>query len=479
MSKRVENKTKCCLLTDFGSTFTKISLVDLDQAKLLGQASAFTTITTTVLEGFTEAFEQLRAVVDLDQVDIGSKLACSSAGGGLKLISIGLAPDFTVEAARRAALGAGARILKSYSYYLDNEDLKEIESLQPDIILLSGGENGGNKKCIIANAGVLAKLSISVPIIVAGNVDAKNQIDEIFLAAGNDYYFTENVMPSVNHLNVDPVRGLIRQIFMEQIIKANGMKDVQGAISNVIMPTPTAVLVAAELLSKGAGQYAGLGDIMVVDIGGATTDIHSVSAPVQDHSLFYDGMEEPASKRTVEGDLGMRYSALSLFESLGEASFLKYCDDMVDIKAECIFRTLNPNFVPLDQPAKEFDEVIAKNCVATATLRHSGTIRRSYLNGKNVMVQSGKDLRNIKYVIGTGGVIVNSTAPYEILKCSILDEDRVLAPTAPSLILDKEYLLAAMGLLSSQYPEIAFRILTDNLLTLKPFLSETLSGCKR
>lgn len=474
MSVREANKTKCCLLTDFGSTFTKVSLVDLDEEKLLGQASAFTTITTSVLEGFTEALGQLQRVVDLDRVDIVSRLACSSAGGGLKLIAIGLAPDFTVEAARRAALGAGARILKSYSYYLDNEDLAEIEALAPDIILLSGGENGGNKKCIIANAAVLANLSIPVPIIVAGNIDAKDQIDEIFTSAGKDYYFTENVMPSVNHLNVDPVRGLIRQIFMEQIIKANGMKDVEGTISNVIMPTPTAVLVAAELLAKGAGKYPGLGDVMVVDIGGATTDIHSVSAPIQDQSLFYDGLEEPGSKRTVEGDLGMRYSALSLLESLGEASFLKYGNETGDIKAECIYRTLNPNFVPEDQPDKDFDEVIAKNCVETATLRHSGTVRRSYLNGRNVMVQSGKDLRNIKYVIGTGGVIVNSAAPYEILKCSVLDRDCVLAPTEPSMILDKEYLLAAMGLLSSHYPAIAFRILTDNLLTLKPLLPENL-----
>lgn len=457
---------KACLLADFGSTYTKVSLVDLDRAKLLGAASAFTTIATSVTEGFAEAAARLADKVDLSDVEIVARLACSSAGGGLKVVSVGLAPDFTVEAARRAALGAGARILKSYSYYLRPEERTEIENFKPDIILLTGGENGGNKKCIIENAGVLSKLSLPIPIIVAGNVDAQGAIAQIFDAAGQEYYCTENVMPSVNHLNVDPVRALIRQIFMDRIVKANGMKDVASSISNVLMPTPTAVLVAAELLAKGTGQYPGAGDVLVIDIGGATTDVHSVSAPRQDKSLYYDGLEEPTAKRTVEGDLGMRYSALSLYESLGEAAFDNHPIKFSDIKTQCRFRTLHPNFVPTERSDIAFDEVIAKNCVKTAVRRHCGTVRQSYLNGHPVMVQSGKDLRKIKWVIGTGGVIINSPAPDEILKCAVINERDLLAPQNPRFSFDREYLFSAMGLLSTIYPEVAYEILIDNLSTL-------------
>lgn len=458
---------KCCLLTDFGSTYTKVSLVDLAAEKLLGQASAFTTVSTSVLDGFKEAVRRLGLLIDLDEVEIVSKLACSSAGGGLKLIAIGLAPDFTVEAARRAALGAGARILKSYSYFLKDADLKEIQDLQPDIILLSGGENGGNKKCIIENARVLARLSIRVPIVVAGNDRAKAEIEEILSAAGQQYHFTENVMPSVNHLNVLPVRALIRQIFMEQIVHAKGMQDVRASVNQVIMPTPTAVLSAAELLAKGAGRCRGLGDLMVIDIGGATTDIHSVSEPLQDSSLFFDDLEEPRSKRTVEGDLGMRYSALSLFESLGEEAFVRYGAERADIRERCLYWTGHPDFVPVEAADLAFDEIIAKNCVQTATQRHSGSVRRSYRNGHNLLVQSGKDLRNIKFIIGTGGILVNSLDAHGILECAILNQESLLSPVQPRLVLDRQYLMASMGLLSSLYPETAYRILSENIVELK------------
>lgn len=457
----------CCLLTDFGSTYTKVSLVDLDAQQLLGQASAFTTITTSVIDGFDEAVGRLGEFVDLDEVTIVSNLACSSAGGGLKLIAIGLAPDYTVEAARRAALGAGARILKSYSYFLKEADLHEIEALRPDIILLSGGENGGNKKCIIENARMLARLAIAVPIIVAGNEMAHGAIEDILAASGSEYYFTENVMPSVNHLNVLPVRAVIRRIFMEQIVHANGMQEVQESVSQVIMPTPTAVLSAAELLARGAGSCPGLGDLMVIDIGGATTDIHSVSEPLQDSSLLFDDLEEPYSKRTVEGDLGMRYSAFSVYESLGEASFLKHGDHFTDSKERCLFRTRHPNFVPKEASELAFDAVIAKNCVQTATLRHAGTVRPSYRNGHNILVQSGKDLRNIKLIIGTGGVLINNPDAREILRWAISDQPAILAPVQPRLVLDQRYLLAAMGLLSSLYPETACRILIENLTELQ------------
>ena len=456
-------KCRACLLTDFGSTFTKISLINLDEATILGKSAAFTTVSTHVSEGFHQAWHTLTTQVDLSRVDIVARLACSSAGGGLKVIAIGLAPDYTVEAARRAALGAGARILKSYSYFLRAEDLVEIDALKPDIILLSGGENGGNKKCIIENARTLTRLSRAVPIVVAGNEAARDTIAEIFRDSGTKAYFTANVMPSIKGLNVLPVRAVIRRIFMDRIVEAKGMKEVAESFTNVIMPTPTAVLMAVELLSRGTPSQPGLGDVMAVDIGGATTDVHTVSEPIQDQSLLYDSLEEPLAKRTVEGDLGMRYSALSLYETLGEEAFQRWEPGISDIRALCEYRSRHPHFVAVSDREVQFDEVIAKNCVAAATLRHSGQVRRSWRSGHDVLVQSGKDLRRIQYVIGTGGVLVNSRRPADILRCSVLDQPGLLAPVSPELLLDERYLLSAMGLLSSIDPETALRILKKNL----------------
>jgi uncharacterized protein (TIGR01319 family) len=206
------------LLIDFGSTYTKLTAVDLEKEEIIATSKDLTTVNTDIMIGFDNAYAKLEKAMDGMDINFVDKLACSSAAGGLKMIAIGLVPELTAEAAKRAALGAGARILGVYSYELSRGEMEEIKSRKPDIILLAGGTDGGNKDCIIHNARLIAENIKDVPVVVAGNKNARDEIEDIFKAAGIYYDATENVMPRLNVINVEPAREVIRKIFMAKII---------------------------------------------------------------------------------------------------------------------------------------------------------------------------------------------------------------------------------------------------------------------
>ncbi|WP_422484585.1 methylaspartate mutase accessory protein GlmL [Gudongella sp. DL1XJH-153] len=453
----------CYLIIDFGSTYTKLNLIDKNNGEIILSSCAHTTIDTNIKNGFDEALNKMKSNKAFSVVNILDVFGCSSAGGGLKMVAIGVTPNFTVEAAVSSALGAGARLLNTYSYFLRDEDVIEINNLEPDIVLLSGGAENGNKKYIIHNAKKLLKLNPNIPIVVAGNSSSNSEIREIFQINKINFVITDNVMPDVNRIYPDGAREEIRKIFMNQIVYAKGIEDIERMTSRILMPTPTAAMKAAELLSSGTSKHKGIGDVLVVDIGGATTDVHSVSNPAKANSFLVEGLIPPNNKRTVEGDLGMRYSALSLYENLGEESFLKYYKDVDDIRTRCEYRKENPDYIPEDENQYEFDMMMAKSCAFASIRRHCGKIRSTYANGKNVIVQSGKDLRDIKYVIGTGGVIVNSKDPIEILKECIGYEPNLLLPKSPRFLVDNKYILSAVGVLSMIDSDLAFEILLNNL----------------
>lgn len=313
---------KVYLTIDFGSTYTKLTAIDLGTEEILATSKAITTIEDDIMIGFNNAYvaleEQMSQKTDLDKIEFVRKVACSSAAGGLKMVAIGLVPDLTADAAKKAALGAGARVIETFSFELNNREMKKIKELPLDIILLAGGTDGGNKQCIIHNAKLIAKHQIEVPVIVAGNKGAEDEIEEIFEEAGIDYYIADNVMPKLNKLNVEPAREAIRKVFMNKIVEAKGLSNAEQFVSGILMPTPAAVLKAAEVLADGSDEEAGLGDLIIVDIGGATTDIHSIGKGMPTQAgVIPKGLEDPYSKRTVEGDLGMRYSALALLEAAG------------------------------------------------------------------------------------------------------------------------------------------------------------------
>ena len=437
------------MLVDFGSTYTKISLIDIENGRLFERVNAHTSVKEGVDKGFEEALKKLDEKVNLKNLEIKEVLACSSAYGGLKMVGIGITPQYTTEAAKRALVGAGAKLIKAYNYYLKERDIEEIEKLNPDIVLLTGGADGGNKDYIIENAKKLSKIK-NIPLVIAGNSSVKGEIENILKKSNSNYIFAENVMPDVNRFTPEDAKEKIREIFMEKI------KD------RVLMPTPTAVLKAAELMAMGTEKYEGFGDLIVVDIGGATTDIHSVSEPHMLESNILEGLRESFLKRTVEGDMGMRYSAYSAFENYREG-FLSHNYKEEEIIKKCMVRKDNPEIIFQDEKELEFDKLIAENCVRVSINRHAGSVRRGYLNGHYIDFQDGKDLRFVKKVIGTGGVIINNKNPKEILEKIKDGEENKLTPENPSYFIDEKYILSHIGLLSTIDKDLAFKILSENL----------------
>jgi uncharacterized protein (TIGR01319 family) len=450
------------LLIDFGSTYTKLTLVDLKQETILATSKAITTVQDNIMIGFNEAYKLLSQKVDLSQYEIIKRLACSSASGGLKMVTLGLVPELTVEAAKRAALGAGARVLKTYSYEITDLEIDQMKELQVDIILLSGGTDGGNQKTIIHNAKKISQFK-NIPIVVSGNKCAYDEIKRIFDESGVNYVLTENVMPQLNEINVLPVREQIRGIFMKNIIQAKGLEEVIDTIDGILMPTPAAVLTASEVLAKGTDKQKGIGDLIVIDIGGATTDVHSLADGFPTTSgVNLRGLREPYSKRTVEGDLGMRYSALSLLEASGSLMISTYLkNDSIDIVKECKKRHDDIEMVPTSNDEVAFDEALAKVATKLAMDRHVGQIEIVYTPLGEGYNQYGKDLLDVKTIIGTGGVLVHSQHPHAILQEAMFNqtEPTSLKPKHPRIVIDQYYILSAMGLLATKMPEVALSIM--------------------
>ncbi|MEW8972904.1 MAG: methylaspartate mutase accessory protein GlmL [Tissierellaceae bacterium] len=452
----------CYLFIDFGSTYTKVTLVDIQKEEILGTGKSYTTVETDVTIGYNNALDKLFSKVKREEINIVKKLACSSAAGGLKIIAIGLVPELTAEAAKRAALGAGARVIKTYNHNLNNSELLEIKNSDADMILLAGGTDGGNFECIEHNAGMIVKHNIEIPVVVAGNKSSVDNIEELFNGK-IEYHVTENVMPNLNNINVDPARETIRNIFMKQIVNARGMEHVEESISEILMPTPASVLRAAKVLSRGTKDEVGIGDLAVIDIGGATTDIHSIGegAPSKP-SVIQRGLEEPIAKRTVEGDLGMRYSAISVFEAAGTRMIKKYLNiEDYNLEEEFKNRYNNTSFIPQKERDIAFDEAMAKVCADISMKRHAGRVEPIYSPLGAMYSQIGKDLMELPYIIGTGGVIVNSKNPDGILEASLftMDDPDSLKPRHPKFLIDRDYILSAMGLLSMVDENMAVRML--------------------
>jgi len=458
------------LLVDFGSTYTKLTCVDLEGNYIIGTSKAPTTVETNVLEGYDKALEWL--MKDHPEIkEISGISACSSAAGGLKMAAIGLVEELTVEAAKRTCLGAGAIVKVIFSHHMTKREVKKLEESDIDIILLAGGTDGGNKECIIHNAKRLRESNINVPIIVAGNKDAMDDIDDIFEGSDKEYYVVDNVMPQLKKLNVKEAKHVIRKIFIEKIIEAKGIKKAEEKIGEIIMPTPEAVLLAAELLSNGYEDEPGYGELMIVDIGGATTDVHTIGEGFPKRTeVVLKGLQEPFAKRTVEGDLGMRYSANALLSLVSNYEFKKYFeeDDSCehDITTSLNRRASNVDFIPKTKDEEEFDKAIAKICCDVSMSRHVGHVEVVHTPMGDMYYQTGKDLTDLKYVIGTGGVLINNPDSKKILKQVNKKSDKKLElrPANPSILIDRSYILAAMGLLSQKYPKVALKLMKQYLL---------------
>ncbi|WP_273484086.1 methylaspartate mutase accessory protein GlmL [Desulforamulus ruminis] len=456
------------LLIDFGSTYTKVTAVDVEAEEILATAKGMTTVESNILEGLQQALEDIKPCFGGKLPDFQHRLACSSAAGGLRMVAVGLVKELTVEAARQAALGAGARVLGVFAHQLTRAETEQIDHAGPDIILLAGGTDGGNKETILHNARMLAQTKGGKTVIVAGNKSAAEEAREILLQAGKDAVITENVLPELNRLNVQPARAAIRGTFLEKIVEAKGWRRAESYIQGVLMPTPAAVLNAAQLLARGTDDEPGWGDLVMVDIGGATTDVYSMSEGLPSKSgVTYKGLPEPYAKRTVEGDLGMRVSARSLLESVGLgrlAAYTGFSEEKILSYIEFVHQ--HTDALPSGDEQWQMDTAMARLAIELAVERHAGTLETLWTPMGAVHVQHGKDLTQVPYLVGTGGVIVNHPAPGAILKGAFFkpEQPTFLRPQGPKMMLDKKYILAAAGLLAEIKPGAALRMVKKYLV---------------
>ena len=458
------------LLIDFGSTYTKLRAVDLAARRILGSGQGPSTIDTDIRAGMRAALEDLeRHTGKLPRFKY--RLASSSAAGGLRMVTIGLVPELTAQAARQAALGAGAKLVGTYAYRLTQDDLRKIAALAPDIVLLAGGTDGGNSEVVLHNAAALAASDLACPIVYAGNRVAADEARRRLGAKTT--LFTENVMPEFNQINIDPARAAIRRIFIERIVHAKGIDRAADDFDSVVMPTPAAVLEGARLLADGLPGAPGLGSVLVVDPGGATTDVHSVAPSEPAPGVVPQGLPEPRVKRTVEGDLGMRHNAAAVVEAAGISDIASDAGLHEDEVRNALAK-LKPGDLPVDPRGQALDHALARAAVAIAVRRHCGTITTVYTPTGPVTVQHGKDLRSVAAVIGTGGVLAASAQPGTILSRALADarEPFALKPARPRLLLDREYLLYACGLLQGVEPEAALELALGHLVAFDEELAD-------
>ena len=455
---------KAVLLIDFGSTYTKLTAVDVESETLLGTASAYTTVQTDINDGLSEGLKRLEEKIG--KVDFAESYACSSAAGGLRMVTSGLVPELTGEAAKLASLGAGAKVVGVYAFQLTEDDLEDIMASKPDIFLLVGGTDGGNTECILHNAKMLATLPPTFPIVIAGNRTAARECQRIL--KDHEIYVCPNVMPKFGVLKIEPTQQQIREIFLNRIIQAKGLSKAAKLLSDIMMPPPSAVLQAMELLSQGCEEESGIGDLVAVDVGGATTDVYSIADGMPEHmNTVYKGLPEPFAKRTVEGDIGMRYSIQGIVDAAGIKRICELSGLSKDRVTELVeYLKQNTDKVPEGgDDLEKLDYALASMAIEEAVARHAGTIEETYTMMGQTFVQEGKNLTKVKQIVVTGGSLIHTKRTEEIAAHALYSpaQPASLRPKAADVWVDRTYIMAAMGLLSQYYPQTALRIMKKEL----------------
>ena len=427
-------------LADFGSTYTKVRLVDPAAGRLLARAESPTTTGTDLMDGYAAALEAARRSAG-PEVPIDEQLAVSSAGGGLRVAAVGLVEDLTAAAARQAALNSGARIELVLAGMLAEEQLDELEAAQPEIVLFAGGTDGGQAEMVVENARRLGARRLGGNAVVACNAEVAAEAAALLDPGGGRVEVAANVMPELGRLEIEPARRAILRLFLEHVIGGKGLSGSAEFQRMVRLPTPEAVLEATRLL----------GDAVVVDIGGATTDVHSnrlreVETPGVEDPL----LPPPLPLRTVEGDLGMRFGAPGVAAVDGGWIEAETGAGEAAIRQAVSRRERDPQWLPEGADELRFDATLAIGCAAQAIGRHCGTMLLTPgRKGPPTLVRTGPDLREAALVLGTGGVFAHRDDGEAILREALKRRGpRSLAPSDPVLGVDSNYVLAAAGLLA-------------------------------
>ena len=449
------------LVAEIGSTTTVVNaFTDLgtDNPVFWGQGQAPTSVLEgDVRVGLQGAIDDLCRNKGIDKLEYGEMLATSSAAGGLKMTVHGLVYDMTAKAAKEAALGAGGIIHNITAGRLRRTDIAKIKEINPNLILIAGGVDFGERDTALDNAELIRAMGLKIPVIYAGNVENQEEMKLIFdEESGQKLYIVDNVYPKIDALNVEPCRKVIQDAFEDHITNAPGMEHVRDMVNGPIIPTPGAVMECTKVL------YDCLGDLIVLDVGGATTDLHSV-ATESDKIARLMISPEPKAKRTVEGDLGVYVNRMKVIESIGEEKLREECKAMgVD------FDEVLASYVaiPKNEAEIKFVERLTTEAVLKATERHAGYLRYIYGPSGRSALAEGKDLTQVKYIVGTGGALTRLPHRVDIMKkiAPYNESGMLLFPSEHAQILvDNDYIMASLGVLSTRYREAAIKLLEKSL----------------
>ncbi len=444
------------LVAEIGSTTTLINAFNIhNDPVFLGRGVANTTVKTNVVEGLQLAIEDLSNNLGVEEITYDEMFASSSAAGGLRMSVHGLVYEMTVRASKEAALNAGANIHLVTAGHIKDRDLEKIKKIKPNIILVAGGTDYGERDTALDNMEKIIELDLNIPIIYAGNIENHEDITEMFAQKDKtkDLKIVENVYPRVDLLNILPLRKVIYETFEENIIHASGMEHIFDMVTEKIMPTPGSVMEATMILREN------IGDIITIDVGGATTDIHSVAIPSDDFKEYQEG--EPLSKRTVEGDLGVFINHKNVINLFKENELL----EKLDIKNE-VFEELvdNYSYIPTNLKERSLVFELTKKCTHLGLDRHAGDLKRVFTSSGQKIIPEGKDLTQVENIVLTGGALINLEDTENIVRDYISKNPTKLLPNKNVKIYkDHDYIMASVGVLSLKYPKHAVKLLKKSL----------------
>lgn len=529
------------LVVDFGSTYTKIGLFDTKDETF--ELRYVPTTVEDLREGLANGLGVLKVCQERgDWEPLRSKMSefsvrlpCSSAKGGLKMVTVSLVKEESGFAADLAALTAGAKLINSYDGRLTSEAARKIYEVdQPEIILLAGGvDHGGDRETQLHNARMLAEnarfgpgTGYGVPVVYAGNQDIREQIERIFRDNDIEIRITPNVMPEINEFDIEVVNEAIRELFQTVIIRAKGFDVVEEYMDAPFTPTPRAAFRGINLLAKGYNGEPGIGDILALDIGGATTDFYS---NVSENPLYVFQGDDPKRKvkrtilktpnvplvyRRVEGKYGLSYNAENLKElhrfkngemagelagylaarhpqafKPGDKGFHRFIQSAngkkgpfrVDLAGYLDWISQNPHSNPRTALENTVNSFLAKEIIAAATQKHCGWVQET----ETYFLQHGVNFLNQPVsILLIGGKIYHTYRDQKpgylqdlgLIASGVLYNDRepnVLRPNG-QIFLDAHYLVSILGGLYGKVdPELALRVMKRELVALDPGIGIT------
>ncbi len=473
-------KIRQVLALDVGSTTTKGRMfIRDDKWKVAGSADRPTTVEAPeedVMVGVLAVCRALEADLGIQIIfedgslragDEGAVVACSSAGGGLRMVVGGVVREMTAESAERAALGAGAIVQDVFSVNdgrFPVERVARIRSLRPDMILFTGGTDGGQVSHVIALAEWIRAAEPeprygkgqNLPVIYAGNASARSLVTEI-LGDRVDLHSVDNLRPRLEVEVLGPARDAIHDVFMEHVMaQAPGYEKLLSIVDAQVLPTPGAF---GRLVRELVGEVGG--DVLAVDVGGATTDIFSVVSG----ELY----------RTVSANLGMSYSAANVFASTIPEDIARWLPEPLstdDIREWTANKMIRPTTLPHLLSDLQMEHALVREAIRLALEHHN----RLVVTLKGVEAEGGRtplltahgdptgqkmvDMMKVEEIVGSGGVLSHAGRLSQVLAIMI---DGFAPEGLTRLRVDRGFVIPHLGVLTQLDPGAA-RQLTDQVL---------------